>query len=221
MITAMLALAACRFTDDPSGTSFACDALCPVGFQCVSGRCLPDGARPDAATVIDASPPADGADAAAVADSGPADAMVDYCEAAMSSPNADLCNSGTPDITQAARAPGGTTVYANTTSYQNDLGTPATSCVGEATAASDAFYKVEAAAGENIYAHVDAQWNTILYLTSGCTTGVTCYAGENNVVSGEEVTHTMAQAGTVYIVVDADTYANFGCFALEVRLTGP
>ena len=214
---AIVTLAACRFTDDPSGTSFDCDQVCPVGFACVGGTCMPPGTGADAA-VIDASLPADGA-AVADAAGGPPDAMVDYCEAAMSSPDADACGGTTPEITAKARAAGGTTVYGR--AVNNVLGSIATSCGLLASAGPDAFYMLQAKNGERLYAHVDADWDTVLYVSGGCTTGAACFAGQNLAgSSGEEITHTFDADATVYLVVDSNT-AIAGCFALHVELTGP
>lgn len=215
---AIVALAACRFTDDPSGTSFDCDQVCPDGFTCAGGHCVAGGSGVDA-SVIDASLPGDGAVVADAA-GGPPDAMVDWCQAAKSRPNADLCGASSPDLTQAARAAGGTTVYGDSTLYQNDLGTISTSCGLLASAGPDAFYKLSAKNGERLYMHLDGTWDTVLYVSGGCTTGSACFVGQDlSGASGEEVTHTFDADADVYLVVDSYTNQG-GCFALHVELTG-
>ncbi len=214
---AIVTLAACRFTDDPSGTSFDCDQVCPDGFDCVGGQCVRPGTGADAA-VIDAALPGD---ATVDAAGGPPDAMVDWCQAATSSPNADFCGGSSPDLTQAAHASGGTTVYGDTTAYQNDLGSISTSCGLLASAGPDALYKLSAKNGERLYVHLDGTWDSVLYVSGGCTTGSACFAGQNQSgASGEEVTHTFDADATVYLAVDSYTTQG-GCFALHVELTGP
>jgi hypothetical protein len=188
----LLAIAGCSF-DNPGDGPFRCAeaGLCPIGRSCVNGVCMPDDVDPaDAAAVADG--PTD--DSEPAADAPPPDAMA----------NADLCGSMAVDITEAARA--GTMIYGDTSTYGNELGSPPSSgnCLGYITAGPDAFFKIEARAGDRIIAGIDAIWDTVIWLSDGCTTGAACLEAEDTTsASGEELVHTVAADGTIYLVIDS------------------
>lgn len=208
----------CSFSSDPSGTGFLCEQppkTCPVGFHCVDGTCV-EGAADSA----DATPAAIDALMSDASTSGP-DAMIDICQEATQAPNSDGCSVASVNVTEAAHN-GGVTMYGDTTTYINDLGSPTSDtehCLGYITAGADAFYRVDATVGETITAHVyGATWDTALYLTAGCTTGVACYtAADNLTASGEQISYVVETTGTFYVVVDTAGTAK-GCYAIDIRV---
>ncbi|QDG51991.1 hypothetical protein FIV42_14960 [Persicimonas caeni] len=90
-----------------------------------------------------------------------------------------------------------------------DLGS--TGCLGEATPAPDAFYRVDLAAGDILEATLTPQYwgdDPAIYLVSDCATAqTTCLDGvdEGQPGDAEELVYQAAQAETVYLVVDGDS----------------
>jgi len=215
----------CSFQSSPSDTMFRCETApfdCPTGFSCVAGECIAGGGGADGQVdgpVTDGAP-VDGS----ISDAQVTDALgVDICQEAISAPNSDGCSAASVDVTAAALA-GGATVYGDSTSYINDLGSPTSqtpACLGYITAGVDAFYRVDALAGDMIRAKVyGATWDTVLYLTSGCTTGVTCFTAADNLTgTNEEITYNVLTNGTFYVVVDSTSAG--GCYALDVSIERP
>ncbi len=190
---------------------------CPVGFFCQDGECI-EGGAPAGDAQVDA---ADDSDAMSAFDAMVTDALsVDICQEAMSAPNSDSCSVASVNVTEAARA-GGVTMYGDTTTYINDLGSPPSqiACLGYITAGVDAFYRVDAVAGETISARVyGASWDTALYLTAGCTTGVTCFTGADTLNgTNEQIDYTVVANGTFYIAVDTST-TGVGCYAIDISI---
>ena len=206
----------CSFSSDPTGTSFLCaqpPQTCPVGFHCVDGTCVERAADP-----ADATPGAVDATMSDATLSGP-DASI--CQRASQEPNSDGCSIASVDVTGAAHA-GGVTMYGDTSTYINDLGSPTSDtqhCLGYTTIGADAFYRVDATSGETITSRVyGATWDTVLYLTGGCTTAAMCFTAANNLTSsGEQISYTVETTGTFYVVVDTAGTAK-GCYAIDIRV---
>lgn len=203
-----LALAACGLSPDYDGTSFRCPPTarrCPDGYTCVADRCVPLAA--------DAPP---GPDA-------PPDAPVDVCARAAVAPDNDRCADAI-DITGAASAPAGATLYGDTTGYAADLN-PAiiATCTGAPTPGPDAIYRLDAAAGATVELELTpVDWDGAIYLLDACTTSATCLGGHDDLAVGTIETRSIsiATAGTYYVIVDSrlTNATGRGCFTLRVRL---
>ena len=221
---------ACSLHEDYSQTSYRCsDGRCPPGMVCQSGRCgvvgTPGPGR-DAA-LVDA--PQVGAVDAPRPDAAPLDAPragdgpIDLCARGQDGAAADTCGSAV-DLGAAARAPGGVTVYGDTTAGADNL-SPAiiVGCTGSPESGHDAFYRLDLAAGERVRATLSTGgWDGALYLLRGCTTTSPCLGGSDALGTDapEQIDLVVTMAGVHYLVVDANVRATYGCYALALRLGG-
>lgn len=222
LIAAALASGACAFDATPGPSGFLCErGGCPPGYTCVDDRCIDRALVSDASTsfdapVFDARPPAD----------ADGDGGIDWCAEAKQAPNTDDCSVSSLEVSALARQAGGVTLYGDTTDYINDLGSPPTYCGLSVMGGADAFYRIDATAGEHIVARVDASWDTALYLSTGCATGDTCPAGagqDTPNTSGESIDYAVPANATYYLAVDTlgSGVAYHGCYRVTIELVQP
>lgn len=204
---ATVAAAGCGLSPRYDDTHFRCPAEspdCPDGFTCIAGRCEPIGAA-DAPTTGDGAP----------------DATTDVCTLAQQAPNNDLC-SGAIDVTTAARAAGGATVYGDTTGYASNLN-PAiiATCTGAMNPGPDAIYRVDATANDTITVTLTpTDWDGAVYVLDACSGSATCLGGDDQSPAGsiDMDAITVTATATYYVVVDSQQPARAGCFTLHVEL---
>jgi hypothetical protein len=204
LAVAATGLTACSFDADYGGTNLACppsSPRCPDGYTCVDQVCTRGGA-------IDAADAPDAIDANAT-DAG-------ICELAATEGTRDTCGQAR-DLTAAATAAGGTTVFGNTTGYANDL-TPSTlpDCTTSPEPGPDGIWRVTLTTGQTLAVTFSPDgWSGDVYIINACTSTATCVEG------GPMFTPvTMSPpAGTYYIVVDSRTAGVAGCYALDVTIT--
>ncbi|MBZ0238973.1 MAG: hypothetical protein K8M05_42070 [Deltaproteobacteria bacterium] len=204
-VVAAAGLTGCAFDADYAGTSLRCPASsprCPDGYTCVDEVCTRAGAT-DAGDGDGDAPDASGADAG-------------VCDLAAAEGTRDTCGQAR-DLTAAASAAGGTRVHGNTTGYANDL-TPSTlpDCTTSPEPGSDGIWRITVTAGQTLAVTFSPEgWSGDVYIVDACTATATCEGG-GPMFSSVSVT---PAAGTYYIVVDARTPSEAGCYHLDVALT--
>lgn len=203
LLAAIAFIAACSFDGSYDGAMVRCAAeepRCPAGFTCEADLCTASPAPVDAQPGPDAS----------------------VCELAAAAPDNDRCAAAI-DLTAAALAAGGTTVYGDTTGYAADVA-PSTlpGCTGSVEPGPDALYRLTLAAGDRVeltlapVAHDGA-----VYVLDGCSLTANCKGGADALGAGaiDHATVTIAVAGTYYVAVDASTTTAAGCYALTASIS--
>jgi hypothetical protein len=207
-VIAALVSSACGVDRDYDDTRFRCPPSapdCPDGFTCVAGVCEPLSAP-------DADPDGDG---------GTPDGPPDVCALAALAPDNDLCAEAI-DVATAARAPGGTTVYGDTTGYGGEVSPGViVGCTEAPMPGVDAMYRFDATTAETVELELrPLDWDGAIYLLDGCSSSAPCEGGSENTGVGavESATITLDHAATYYVIVDAQTAGRAGCFALDVAI---
>lgn len=206
LAVAATGLTACSFDADYRGTTLLCPPSaprCPDGYTCVNQVCT-TGAATDAASDGDA----DAADASST-DAG-------TCDLATIEGTRDTCGQAR-DLTAAATAAGGTTVFGNTTGYASDL-TPSTlpDCTTSPEPGPDGIWRATLTTGQTLSVTFSPEgWSGDVYIINACTPTATCVEG------GAMFTPVTVSppAGTYYIVVDSRMAGVAGCYSLDVAIT--
>ncbi|MBP9204852.1 MAG: hypothetical protein KBG28_12855 [Kofleriaceae bacterium] len=201
-----LAGAACGFDADYAGTRLRCPGsspACPPGFTCVAEVCTP------ADETVDASARTD----------GPTGSV---CERAAAAADNDRCAAAI-DLSAAARAAGGATVYGDTTGYAGDFAPVVLpGCTGSVAPGPDAVYRLDLQAGDQLDLTLAPELHDgAVYLLAACGAAATCVGGADTFGPGaiDEVSLTISTTTTYYLVVDASIVTAAGCFTLTVRVT--
>jgi hypothetical protein len=156
---------------------------------------------------------------APLADAAP-DGSLDFCARANSAPSSDGCGVA-PDLSTAARQPGGVTVYGSTRGYSDHVN-PAiiATCTGAMEPGPDALYRVDAGAGRTVrLTLLTVDWDAAVYLLDGCSRSAPCLGGsDQRGVGARETFNRMVSGGTYYVVVDGSAMTAAGCYALTVEV---
>lgn len=166
----------------------------------------------------------------AQADASPdsqADAVADATgdaspDASPDAPQGNACEIA-PDITSAAKQPGGTTVTGDTSDSVDNVTTPS-ACTGYAADGEDDVYKIVVVAGDRVSVTMQptTDWDASVSLVGGCGE-VECLIGRDVGFGGDPETfvYNFTAAGTFYVVADGYNPGTNGPYSLTVVITHP